>query len=85
MLKRIPVVALMLAGAACTTPPQVVFPTPAEELMTPAERPQPMPPSIVLTAAAALNTVTENYAACRRTADRLDWLQAWVREQAAVK
>ena len=37
------------------------------------------------TAAAALETVTGNYAACHRTADRLDALQAWVRKQQAVK
>lgn len=36
-------------------------------------------------AAAALDTVTGNYAGCNRTADRLDALQEWVREQAAVK
>lgn len=35
-------------------------------------------------AAASLTTVTANYAACRRTADRLDLLQEWVREQAAI-
>lgn len=35
-------------------------------------------------AAEALGTVTGNYAACNRTADRLDALQRWVREQAAV-
>jgi len=32
-------------------------------------------------AAAALETVTGNYAGCIRTADRLDALQVWVREQ----
>lgn len=37
------------------------------------------------TAAGALDTVTENYAACHRTADKLDGLQAWVRAQQAVK
>jgi len=36
------------------------------------------------TAAAALQTVTESYAACHRTADRLDALQDWVRKQQAV-
>lgn len=36
------------------------------------------------TAATAIQTVTGNYAACNRTADRLDALQAWVREQWAV-
>ena len=36
-------------------------------------------------AAEALNTVTGNYAACHRTADRLDALQGWVRAQQAVK
>lgn len=36
------------------------------------------------TAAAAISTVTENYAACNRTADRLDALQDWVREQSKV-
>lgn len=36
-------------------------------------------------AAAALAVVTDNYAACHRTADRLDALQEWVREQAAVR
>lgn len=37
------------------------------------------------TAYVALDTVTANYAACRRTADRLDGLQSWVRGQAVVK
>lgn len=36
------------------------------------------------TAAGALETVTANYAACNRTADRLDALQAWVLEQGKV-
>lgn len=36
-------------------------------------------------AAEALEGVTENYAACHRTADRLDALQSWVRSQAEVK
>lgn len=36
-------------------------------------------------AAEAIETVTPNYAACHRTADRLDALQEWVRQQAAVK
>lgn len=36
------------------------------------------------TAAGALETVTDNYAACHRTADRLDALQSWVRKQAKV-
>ena len=36
-------------------------------------------------AAEALQTVTENYARCIRTANRLDALQAWVTEQQAVK
>lgn len=36
-------------------------------------------------AAVALATVTENYAACHRTADRLDALQEWVRGQADVR
>lgn len=35
-------------------------------------------------AAEALRTVTENYAACHRTADRLDALQDWVRGQLGV-
>jgi len=37
------------------------------------------------TAAEALQAVTDSYAACHRTADRLDALQAWVREQAKVE
>jgi len=37
------------------------------------------------TAAAALETVTGNYAACWRNSDRLTALQAWVREQQAVR
>lgn len=37
------------------------------------------------TAAAALETVTGNYAACWRNANRLDALQGWVREQQAVR
>lgn len=36
-------------------------------------------------AAATLDVVTGNYAACHRTADRLDALQGWVRAQEAVK
>lgn len=36
-------------------------------------------------AAEALETVTANYAACHRTADRLDALQSWVKAQEAVK
>ena len=36
-------------------------------------------------AAEALEGVTENYAACHRTADRLEAIQQWVRAQAAVK
>lgn len=36
-------------------------------------------------AAEAIETVTDNYAACHRTADRLDALQAWVRAQQAIK
>jgi hypothetical protein len=36
------------------------------------------------TAAEALQAVTDSYAACHRTADRLDALQAWVRDQAKV-
>lgn len=35
-------------------------------------------------AATALQAVTANYAACHRTADRLDALQQWARSQAAV-
>lgn len=38
-----------------------------------------------VTAAAALQTVTANYAACIRTGDRLTALQSWVREQRAVR
>lgn len=51
--------------------------------------PEPGPatddPAGAPTAATALETVTFNYAACHRTADRLDALQAWVREQQKVK
>lgn len=36
-------------------------------------------------AAEALQAVTDSYAACHRTADRLDALQAWVRAQAEVR
>lgn len=36
-------------------------------------------------AAEALDTVTANYAACNRTADRLDALQGWVRAQEKVR
>lgn len=36
------------------------------------------------TASGALETVTASYAACNRTADKLDALQSWVREQAKV-
>jgi hypothetical protein len=35
-------------------------------------------------AATALATVADNYAACHRAVDRLDSLQEWVREQAAI-
>ena len=37
------------------------------------------------TAAQALEAVTGSYAACHRTADRLEALQAWVRAQAEVR
>ena len=37
------------------------------------------------TAAQALEAVTVNYAACHRTADRLDGLQEWVRTQQKVR
>lgn len=37
------------------------------------------------TAAAAVETVTENYAACHRNADRLEALQEWVKEQHGVR
>lgn len=36
-------------------------------------------------ASEAIETVTANYAACHRTADRLDALQAWVVKQKAVR
>jgi hypothetical protein len=36
-------------------------------------------------AAEALGTVTANYAACHRTADRLEALQGWVSEQAKIR
>jgi hypothetical protein len=36
-------------------------------------------------AAEALETVTGNYSACHRTADRLDALQDWVKKQQAVR
>ncbi len=39
------------------------------------------PPS----AAEAIATVTANYGSCNRTADRLDGLQSWVREQLKVR
>lgn len=35
-------------------------------------------------AASAIQTVSTNYATCQRTAERLDALQEWVREQAKV-
>lgn len=47
----------------------------------------PDPPSVAdgtagaPSAATALETVTENYAACNRNADRLEALQAWVKAQ----
>lgn len=37
------------------------------------------------TAAQAIKTVTDSYAACHRTADRLDALQDWVRAQGEVR
>lgn len=37
------------------------------------------------TAAAAVETVTQNYAACHRNADRLKALQEWVTEQEAAR
>lgn len=36
-------------------------------------------------AAEAIETVTENYSACHRTADRLDALQAWIKKQQEIK
>jgi len=36
-------------------------------------------------AAEALEAVTASYAACHRTADKLELLQAWVREQSEVR
>lgn len=36
-------------------------------------------------AAEALGTVTANYAACHRTADRLEALQGWVSEQGKIR
>ena len=36
-------------------------------------------------AAEAIDTVATNYAGCHRTADRLDLLQEWVKDQAKVK
>ena len=36
-------------------------------------------------ASTVLETVTKNYSACHRTADRLDALQEWVREQGQVQ
>ena len=52
-----------------------------------------IPPSAVTTdgeigaptAAQAIEAVTQSYAACHRTADRLDNLQTWVKEQSQVK
>ena len=37
------------------------------------------------TDAQAIQTVTQSYAGCHRTADKLDALQTWIREQQAVK
>lgn len=37
------------------------------------------------TAAGAIETVTANYAACHRTADKLDALQGWVKGQQTVR
>lgn len=37
------------------------------------------------TAATAIKTVTSNYAACHRNADKIDALQQWIAEQQAVK
>lgn len=54
--------------------------------MAPAERPRALPPADrAPTAAEALSTVTENYAAGHRTADKLDGLQDWVRKQGKVR
>jgi hypothetical protein len=36
-------------------------------------------------AATALETVTKNYAACHRTADRLDAVQEWLTKQSKIK
>ena len=42
-------------------------------------------PAGAFTAVTALSAVAANYGACLRTADRLEWLQAWVRSQMEVR
>lgn len=86
MLKIILACALTLTGAACTTvQPLTGFPTAPSLCMTPAERPTPLPAGEGSPSAAdALATVTGNYARHHRTADRLDCLQGWIREQSAI-
>ncbi|WP_166642137.1 hypothetical protein [Paludibacterium purpuratum] len=51
--------------------------------MQPSEGLRPLP--VGATANDALGVVTDNYGRCHVTADRLAWLQAWVRTQAAQK
>jgi len=51
----------------------------------PGPRPPTDGPGGAPKAAEAIDAVTGNYAACHRTADRLDALQGWVKAQQAVR
>lgn len=71
---------LMIAGcSSMTPPPQVPFPRPPAELLRAPEPLKPLPPQ-ARSAAEALPTVTENYAASHRNARLLEAVQAWIRE-----
>lgn len=85
MLKRtLTVCALTLVGSACTTVPQATpFPTAPEKLTVKCGRPKSVADGA--TAAVMLATVTANYAAHHRCADKDDGLVEWVLEQEKVK
>ena len=87
MLKLIPVCALMLLGAGCTTvAPLTPFPKAPHELMQKCQRPAPLPQGKEAPKAAeVLATVTANYARHHSCADLLDGLQGWVKAQESLK
>lgn len=86
MRRAILVCALILSGGCSTTmPPATRFPDPAVQLMVRCERPSQLPAGQgAPRAAEALATVTANYAAHHRCADRADALQDWVLQQYEV-